>query len=146
VVGQGISSNRLRPAIAARAYCVVFSRRAFSARARVKKPLPTPAEVGNSVFPAVITFIGREFGTESFDDHFDTKSVMVARRTSTGIKTRRLSDGSIEWNPAAQGFLRVDFENNTEARLAAHHPVIGFLGFLKRKNLVHRCDVVELTE
>src|SRR5580704_11693656 len=43
-------------------------------------------------------------------------------------------------------FLRVDLENNTEARLAAHHPVIGGLGFFERKNLVHRRDVVELTE
>src|SRR5580704_6593416 len=43
-------------------------------------------------------------------------------------------------------FLRVDLENNTEARLAAHHPVVGGLGFFERKNLVHRGDAVELTE
>src|SRR5580704_14106684 len=43
-------------------------------------------------------------------------------------------------------FLRVDLENNTEARLAAHHPVIGGLGFFERKNLVHRGDAVELAE
>ena len=36
--------------------------------------------------------VGREFGTESFDDHFNVKSVMVAtarRSRSTGTATRR---------------------------------------------------------
>ena len=37
-----------------------------------------------------------------------------------------------------QTLLRVDFENNAEARLTAHHPAIGGLGFFERKNLVHR--------
>ena len=46
----------------------------------------------------------------------------------------------------SQTFLRVDLENNTEARLAAHHSVIGGLGFLERENLVHRGDAVALTE
>src|SRR3977135_3868692 len=51
-----------------------------------------------------------------------------------------------QWARFDQTFLRVDLEHNTEARLAAHHPVIGGLGFVERKNLVHRGDVVELTE
>ena len=43
-------------------------------------------------------------------------------------------------------FLRADLENNAKACLAAHHPVIGGLGFFERKNLIHRGDLVELTE
>ncbi len=43
-------------------------------------------------------------------------------------------------------FYEFDLENNTEARLAAHHPVIGGLDFFERKNLVHRGDAVALTE
>ena len=37
--------------------------------------------------------IGRECGTETFDDHFNTKSVMVrwTMRRSTGTRTRRTS-------------------------------------------------------
>ena len=42
--------------------------------------------------------------------------------------------------------LRANVENNAEARLAAHHPLIGGLGRFERKNLIHRSDVVGLAE
>jgi hypothetical protein len=42
---------------------------------------------------------------------------------------------------ATQTFLRVDLENNTEPRLAAHHPVICGLGLLRAKKSHSSSDV-----
>src|ERR1700730_4114749 len=47
---------------------------------------------------------------------------------------------------AAWTSLLIDFEHDAETRFAAHHAIIRRLCLLERKNLVHRCDAVELAE
>jgi hypothetical protein len=42
--------------------------------------------------------------------------------------------------------MHAHIEHDTEARVAAHHPVVSGLRLLQRKNFVHRGDAVEVTE
>src|ERR1700730_12151974 len=73
-------------------------------------------------------------------------SAMGGSGSASRARTNSILPRRSQWARVGQTFLRVDLENNTEARLSAHHPVIGGLGFFERKNLVHRGDAVELTE
>src|ERR1700720_596437 len=73
-------------------------------------------------------------------------SAMGESGSASRARTNSILPSRSQWARVGQTFLRVDLENNTEARLSAHHPVIGGLGFFERKNLVHRGDAVALTE